>query len=323
MTSKILDIKQLKYKELTKKDVLTDITYLYKLMGHKVPKIYFADSYGAQKQQVKKYAKSESLEPTYNDKVRNKSLENGIHEKQIENLRKQYGNTATNTKLDKVTEVLVKNIKGSDSEQYFGGGFEMFYSLDEKTNTRIYKMYEKGIFDIEYYEKQCFICANPVAMRFDDQNRLSGGKKPAIEFADGNDMYFARDVFFDAKTWKKISTGKMPLKDVLTLPNVEQRSVAIEFLGPDVLLDCKEAKIISGPSKRGNTLYDLELQMGEANNWNNGGKYTYKLLRYGDPSTDRQYASFIPETISDADEAMAWKHRLTKDQYLNELKVEA
>jgi hypothetical protein len=62
--------------------------------------------------------------------------------------------------------------------------------------------------------------------------------------------------------------------------------------------------------------------MGQANSWNNGGKYTYKLLRYGCPSTDRQYASFIPENITDADEAMAWKHRLTKEEYLNDLKVE-
>jgi len=322
MTSKILDIKQLKFKHLVAKDVSTDITWLYKLMGEKKPKIYFAESYGAQKKQVKKYAKSDSMEPMYNDKVRNRSLENGIHENQIESLRKQYGNTQTNTRLDKVTEVLVKNVKGSDSEQYFGGAFEMFYSLDEKTNARIYKLYEKGIFDIEFYKEQCFICMNPVAMRFDSENRLSGKEKPAIEFNDGDDMYFARDVFFDAKTWKKITSKKMPIAEILTLPNVEQRSVAIEFMGAEVLLDCKEAKIVHGPTKRGNTLYDLELQMGAKNNWNDGGKYTYKLLRYGCPSTERQYASFVPEDITDADSAMAWKFQITKEAYLKDLKIE-
>lgn len=322
MTSKILDIKDLTFRQLDETDVSKDITWLYKMMGLTKPKIYIAESYTAMKQQVQKYAKSKSVESLYNDKVRNKGLNKGIKEEQIENLRKQYGNTNTNAKLDKVTEVLVKNVKGSDTEQFFGGAMEMFYSLDEDTNSRIYNHYKKGIFCVEFYEKECFICLNPIAMRFDSENRLSGGEKPAIEFNDGNDMYFARDVFFDAKTWKKITSRKMPLKEVLSLPNVEQRSVAIEFMGPESLLDCKEAKIISGPTERGNTLYDLTLQMGEPNSWNNEGKYTYKLLRYGCPSTDRQYASFIPEDITDADEAMAWKHRLTKEEYLDDLKVE-
>lgn len=319
MTSKILDIKDMQYKQLTAKDISADITWIYKMMGEAKPKIYIADSYGAQKALVKKYAKSDSLEPTFNEKVRNLSLDKGITEEQIENLRKQFTNSETNTKLDKVTEVLVKNTPDSQSDQYFGAGFEMFYSLDEKTNARIYKMYMKGIFNIEYYKTECFICAHPVAMRFDDQNRLNGGEKPAIEFADGNSMYFARDVFFDAKTWKKITSRKMPLGEILSLPNVEQRSVAIEFMGPESLLDCKEAILVHGPTKRGNSLYDVTLQMGDANNWNQGGKYTYKLLRYGCPSTDRQYASFVPENIKDADEAMAWKFKLTKEAYLNDI----
>lgn len=322
MTSKILDIEDLTHKQLDAKIVSTDVKWIYKQMGLPLPKIYFSESYAAMKQQIKKYAKSKPVETQYNDCVRNKGLEEGITETQIQNLRDQYGKTNTNERLDKVTEVLVKNTPEATSEQYFGAGFEMFYSLDTKFNKRIYDFYNKGIFAIEHFEKELFICANPVAMRFDDKGRLSGGEKAAIEFADGNDMYFARDVFFDAKTWKKITSRKMPINEILSLPNVEQRSVAIEFMGPESLLDHSDAVIISGPTKRGNTLYDLKLKMGESNRWNDGGEYTYKLLRYGCPSTDRQYASFIPEEISDADEAMAWKHRLTKDEYINKLHIE-
>lgn len=314
---------ELEFVSLTSKDVSADVAWVYDKLGEDSPKIYIAESYAAQKAQIKKYAKSDSMEKQYNDTVRNLGLKDGIHESQIDTLRNRYGESKENTKMDKVTEVLTKYTKGAaDSEQFFGSGFEMFYSLSEENNNRLHEFYDKGVFAIEYYKKECFICLNPVALRFDGQGRLGGGEKPAIEFNDGHNMFFARDVFFDSKTWKKINSGTMSLVEILNLANVEQRSVAIELAGPEVLLKESNAVIISGPTKRGNTLYEVELKMGEANSFNNGGKYKYVLLRYGCPSTDRQYASFVPEHLRDADEAMGWKHHLTKEEYLVNLKVE-
>jgi len=307
------------FKEITEKDVRADVNWIYKQMGLGKPKIYIAESYHTKQQQILKYAKSERVDKLYNVNIRNKGIEKGFTQEKVERLRRQFGETTENEKLDKVYGVLISNTPNSDTDQFFGAGVEMFYSIDEATEKRISKFYRKGVFSISFFENECFICCFPVAVRFDDENRLSGGEKPAIEFADGNNLYFARNVFFTEDIWTRLHNREMSLTEILNLPNVEQRSVAIEFIGPEALLECDNTELISGPTERGNTLYEVELKMGDANRWNNGGNYKYKLLRYGCPSTDRQYASFIPEDIEDADEAMAWKHRLTREEYLNDI----
>lgn len=320
--SQILDIKKLKHKELKEADIRADIDWIYDQLGKKSPKIVISQSYKAQKSLIKKATtktKGASLEATYNQTIRNKGLTKDITEEQIEELRERYGSTSENFALDRTTEVLTKNTANAESDQYFGAGFELFYSLDMETDKRLYKMYEKGIFNIEYYEKECHICEFPVALRFDKENRLHGGEKAAIQFADGNDYFLVRDVYFDAEMWEKIQSRKMPIEEILSLPNVEQRSVAIEFMGPESLLEQSQATKIHGTTERGNTLYHVKLKMGDANSWNDGGSYTYTLLQYACPSTDRKYASFVPENIMDADEAMAWKFSLTKEEYLNEM----
>jgi len=321
MASKhIHDIKKVTHKKVTESDIKADIKWIYKELGiNKMPKIWIADSYKKQKQLVKKHNKSASLASRYNETIRNKGLTRDITEEAIEALRQKFGTTSDNTALDRVTEVLTKNTPDFQTDQYFGIGFEMFYSLDDEMNKKLFKFYDKGIFNIEYYENECFICTNPIAIRFDSQDRLHGGDKPAIEFADGNSYFLVRDVYFESATWEKIQTRTMPISEVLQLPNVEQRSVAIEFVGPEALLEECDAVKVHGPTVRGNTLYDVTLKMGDRNSWNNGGKYTYKLLQYACPSTDRKYASFVPENLTDADEAMAWKHHLTKEQYLKQL----
>jgi hypothetical protein len=319
----IHDIKKLKHKTVTAKDIEKDIKWIYKELGiTKMPKIYIADSYKAQKENVQKYNKTGTLASRYNETIRNKGLTRDISEEAIEELRKRYGSTSENVALDRVTEVLTKNTPDFHTDQYFGIGFEMFYSLDLKLNKKIFDFYAKGIFNIEYYEGECFICTNPVAIRFDKKDRLHGGEKAAIEFADGHSYFLVRDVFFEASMWKKIQSRKMPIAEILSLPNVEQRSVAIEFMGPESLLEQADAVKVHGTTARGNTLYDVKLKMGDSNSWNDGGNYTYKLLQYACPSTDRKYASFVPENLTDADEAMAWKFNLTKEEYLTKLKVE-
>lgn len=323
MTSKIIDVRKVTHKEVTEKDVASEITWIYKAMDLKKPKIYIADSYKAQKQLIQKYKKSDSIEAKYNDKIRNKGLSSDISEEAIEELRERYGSTSENFALDKATEVLTKNTVNASTDQYFGAGFELFYSLDEETDKLLYEFYAKGIFNIEYYEKECFICTFPVAMRFDKENRLHGGEKPAIEFADGNHYFLVRDVYFDADMWKKIQSRNMPINEILALPNIEQRCVALEFLGPEKLLEQSKAVLIHGPTKKGNSLYTVKLNMGSNRVGNAAGEYEYKLLQYGCPSTDRKYASFVPEDIKDADAAMAWKFNISKEQYLTDLIAES
>ena len=59
-------------------------------------------------------------------------------------------------------------------------------------------------------------------------------------------------------------------------------------------------------SKRGNELYETKRIIRNR---------TLKILKYVDPSTGRIYISFVPDHINDADEAMAWKFSITKQEY--------
>ena len=42
---------------------------------------------------------------------------------------------------------------------------------------------------------------------------------------------------------------------------------------------------------------------------------TLKILFYSDPSTNQLYISFVPYYIKKADDGMAWKFQLTRDEY--------
>ena len=59
-------------------------------------------------------------------------------------------------------------------------------------------------------------------------------------------------------------------------------------------------------SKKGNELYETRRIIRNR---------VLNILKYVDPSTGRIYISFVPDHINDADEAMAWKFSITKQQY--------
>jgi len=76
---------------------------------------------------------------------------------------------------------------------------------------------------------------------------------------------------------------------------------------PDQILVEAGAKL-KNFSKRGNELYEAKRIIRNR---------TLKILKYVDPSTGRIYISFVPDHINDADEAMAWKFNITKQEYQN------
>jgi antibiotic biosynthesis monooxygenase (ABM) superfamily enzyme len=46
------------------------------------------------------------------------------------------------------------------------------------------------------------------------------------------------------------------------------------------------------------------------------GTAMFNIAKYVCPSTGKTYHSFVPERFRDADNAVAWKHGLTREQYL-------
>ena len=158
---------------------------------------------------------------------------------------------------------------------------------------------------------------------FDDRNRFHSIVRPAVVWGEIC-VYSIHGVSFDNRLWNEIVERKMEPSKVLTIGNIEQRRVASEYYGMEKLWDACNPKLID-TSARGNRLYNVTV--GELGWRARGNEFNAKMLRYKDPSTDREYVSGVPleddngDFMDRADQAMAWKFHLTEDEY-KELTVE-
>jgi len=147
---------------------------------------------------------------------------------------------------------------------------------------------------------------------FDNNKKLHSLKRAAkSSFLDGN-SYYIHGVSFLKEDWELIKDRKMTIEKVLKLSNVEQRRVALELYGPNIIV--KNSRLLD-ESARGNKLYKFSIQ----STWSDG--FHIHILQYKDSSSKRVYNSFVPPTIDKADAGMAWKFNITEEEYM-ELKVE-
>lgn len=149
------------------------------------------------------------------------------------------------------------------------------------------------------------VCARPVKINRDVNGRLHSTTEKSIEYPDGWGLFHIHGVRFEENIWKQITSGTMPVKDVLALSNIEQRYAAMKFLGAEKLLTGAKAKLIDD-SIRGNRLYETSTLIPGT---------VMKFLRYLDPSTGREYVSFVPPEHTEADAAMAWKFSMNPKEY--------
>ena len=96
-------------------------------------------------------------------------------------------------------------------------------------------------------------------------------------------------------------------QQIQRIREMERRFVQMRYEDPDFLLLEFGAKL-KNYSKRGNELYETKTLIPNR---------TIKLLKYVDPSTDRIYLCFVPDTINRADEGMAWKFSISEEDYHN------
>lgn len=106
----------------------------------------------------------------------------------------------------------------------------------------------------------------------------------------------------------------------MSIENTEQRRVAINHYGWDIIFDQFDKKLIN-KSKRDTSLAELYRVKGLAED------IEINIVRYKDPSTERWYVSQVPDEddygveIKTADHAMAWKSWMTLEEY-KELNIE-
>jgi len=106
---------------------------------------------------------------------------------------------------------------------------------------------------------------------------------------------------------QSIREMELTRQQIQRIREMERRFVQMRYEDPDFLLLEFGAKL-KNYSKRGNELYETKTLIPNR---------TIKLLKYVDPSTDRIYLCFVPDTINRADEGMAWKFSISEEDYHN------
>jgi len=87
-----------------------------------------------------------------------------------------------------------------------------------------------------------FICEKPKCEW--ENNLLHSIVKPAVNWADGTGIFFLEGIKFEKDLWEKIVNKTIPAKELLTLPNQDQKVVALKTYGWKRLLDELKPKIL-------------------------------------------------------------------------------
>ena len=173
-----------------------------------------------------------------------------------------------------------------------------------------------------YLDGLAVVCRRPQAVRRDDELRLHHDELPAIEWRDGFKLYFLHGQAFDEKLFKRISSKKMTLKEVMNMKNADERTMAFSMLRPDRLLKGVGAELIN-TGQRGTKLYEVK-------NFMDTGETEYCMVM-DDASTDRVFLEWVVPEVgrqrnADLAQASGWIDSrgkpIPEEDYLS-LQVEA
>lgn len=161
----------------------------------------------------------------------------------------------------------------------------------------------KGILILNVFSKTALVCPMPLKIMRDDQNRFHSLQKPAIKWHNKQGKHFIHGVSFPKQLWNKVIKRELTVKEVLQIDNIERRYVSLQLYDLEQIIKETQAKVIH-KSDRGNTLYEITID-----------DQVIKALKYQCPSTQRIYLSYVPLEINDADQAMAWKFKISIEEY--------
>jgi hypothetical protein len=188
-------------------------------------------------------------------------------------------------------------------------GWTSFYDFFDRIgiSTDNFRRYKRLIWANPFYsiqlDKVCFVSRMPTRLTRNAQNQLHNTETYAIEFKDGYGQHYIHGIYFKPEDFEKTKT--MTAKDIVSLKNIEQRMALLKERGAEEILNELGAKLIDGKTDMGNELFELDLGTGKQE----------KILRYKCPSTDRIYTKYVPPEHTRADEAQAWSHHFTLENY--------
>lgn len=133
-----------------------------------------------------------------------------------------------------------------------------------------------------------YIVRKPIFLARDEQGRLHNDQRKAIEWADGTGFYYLHGQEFDEKLFKKVTSPKFNLKQLMEIENSDQRTEAWRILKPSEVLKGMKAKLLD-TGQRGTRLYQVD-------NFMDTGSTEYCIVM-DDSSTDRQFLEWVEPEI--------------------------
>jgi hypothetical protein len=170
-----------------------------------------------------------------------------------------------------------------------------------------------------------FISRPPIQIYFDEEDRLHNKHGMSVEYGDGWGLHHIHGVFFSPELFDKAFNRKtLMAKEIMGLKNAEQKAVLIQEFGYEkILSELKDVKKIDTQSR----------------SFNHGDKkVVYELIEFSiredtpsrllqvqwyEKNRKRKTVLGVPNTIRDAIEAVAWTCYKTKEEWLNDLVMEA
>lgn len=286
------------------------------------------------------------------------SLGGQTHEQLYNQTKYQVNNNNMSTKEAQPQQPTVTEKKKKELEfieHYFGLGHETWISfydyfrkigiLKNDDYNRYSDFLQKGIWSMQLFKDWCIVTRMPKKIHRDRENRLHSLDGTAIEWWDSttggvssDKNYFIHGVpFNDESLWEKVVTQKITMKEVMRVSNMEQRNAILAVISPEKFIKELDAKLISThiQKKKGreymdeesyNKLNHKEIKLYEVKNneISPGMNENIYILLYTDPSTNREYFSFIePKHATSALDAMASKFGLTAKEYTNNIIAES
>jgi hypothetical protein len=329
--------------KLNKKKATEYIKWLYQFSNLKEPNVLFVDSPMACQVacnilQVKDQVMNQVWDQVW-DQVMNQ-VGNQVRSQVGDQVRSQVGDQVMNQVWDQVRSQVGNQVRSQVYSQvkdqnleYFNFGYYADYSdfgyyadysdfgwisfydfftkigiLDNKEFNEYKKLVDTGIFMIIQTENYCIVSAMPTKILREGE-KMHNPNGYAIEFKDGYGQHYLYGIYFEPELFEKIKT--MTAKDVVKIKNIEQRMALLKLFGAEKILNELGADLID-KSERGNELYSITGLTDK----------TEKILKYECPSTGRVYTKFVEPRFEKADEAQAWSHHFTIEEY-SKLKIEA
>ena len=169
----------------------------------------------------------------------------------------------------------------------------------EPFNTHLAAVLNCPAWEVIAFDELSIVVERPSKVRRDTENRLHSDQLPAIEWRDGEHLYYLQGVEFDKETWQKIIDQTFTIEDLMGIENADKRAVATSMLKPELLLSHVNAEFVNEGTK-GTKLYRVP-------NFLDSGQEQF-CMTMECPSTGRMFLEWVDPEIGrkgDADLAQA------------------